>query len=587
VSAPRRAARSKATKARLAGIACVLGLALVLRLIGLQYGLPAVYNPDEVAIMARALAFARGTLNPHNFLYPTFYFYVLFAWVGAYLGWVWLTGRVASIGALQQLYFLDPTGIYTAGRLLGVAAGTATVALVYRLAARLTDARTALGAAVFLAVSPLHVRDSHYVKHDVPATLAVVAAYAAFSRLWPCAREDGPRTRDTIVAGALCGVAFSTHYYCVFLAVPLALAILCGWRRAGGAERLRQLAIGAAASAAVFFALSPFLLVEPLTAWRDITANRQIVVDRAVASGAFAPAARYLEILRFDALGQPIAFLALLGVVWMAAAAPARALLLLAFPVPFLLFIANTAPASRYLNPILPFLAIFAAWVLGRLSATLAGNRAGVYWAAVALAAAPALLASVESDRFFRQDDTRTHAERFIESTIPSGATILTQPYSAVLTPSRESLIEALARNLGSAEAASTKFQLQLGLSPYPSPSYRLIYLGRGGLDADKIYVDPAALGGANGLEPLRRLGVQYVLIKRYNRPDPETLPFLTVLAREGRRIAAFSPYRPGISEAEQARVDPFLHNTDARIEDALERPGPPLEIWQLNASGT
>jgi hypothetical protein len=33
-------------------------------------------------------------------------------------------------------------------------------------------------------------------------------------------------------------------------------------------------------SAAVFFALSPFLLVEPGTAWRDITANRAIVIDK-------------------------------------------------------------------------------------------------------------------------------------------------------------------------------------------------------------------------------------------------------------------------------------------------------------------
>ena len=76
-------------------LVCALGAAL--RLIGLQYGLPHVYNPDEVAIMARALSFAKGTLNPGNFLYPTFFFYVLFAWVGAYLGIVWLTGRVRSI----------------------------------------------------------------------------------------------------------------------------------------------------------------------------------------------------------------------------------------------------------------------------------------------------------------------------------------------------------------------------------------------------------------------------------------------------------------------------------------------------------
>ena len=32
----------------------VLTVALALRLIGLRYGLPAVYNPDEVAIMSRA-----------------------------------------------------------------------------------------------------------------------------------------------------------------------------------------------------------------------------------------------------------------------------------------------------------------------------------------------------------------------------------------------------------------------------------------------------------------------------------------------------------------------------------------------------
>ena len=68
--------------------------------------------------------------------------------------------------------------------------------------------------------------------------------------------------------------------------------------------------------------------------------------------------------------------------------------------------------------------------------------------------------------------------------------------------------MEALTANLGRVEAASIKFQLQLSVDPYPSPAYRLIYLGRGGLDAEKIYVDPAALSGADGLAraaPARR----------------------------------------------------------------------------------
>ena len=563
----------------------ICALAAGLRLIGLQYGLPAVYNPDEVAIMARALSFARGTLNPENFLYPTFYFYVLFAWVGVYLAMVWASGRVESLAALQQLYFTDPTGIYTAGRLLGVVTGTATVAFLFRFGERLLDRRTAIAATIFLAVAPLHVRDSHYVKHDVPATLAIVFAYLAICRLWPCAAPNGPARRDTLVAGAACGVAFSTHYYCIFLAVPLAIAVVQGWRSKGFAASASHLALAAAASAVVFFALSPFILVEPLTAWRDIAANRHIVIDRAVSAGAFAPASRYLEMLWADAVGKPIALLAAAGVISMAVVSPARALLLLAFPLPFLFFISNTAPASRYLNPILPFLALFAAWAVAQISARL-GNQPVVFWAAVVIAAAPALRSSVAADRFFRQTDTRTLAQRYLESNLPSGTTILTQPYSAALTPSKVGLLEALTKNVGGVDAASIKFRLQMSLDPYPEPSYRLIYLGRGGLDAEKIYVDPSSLATPDGLAALRSLGVAYVLIKRYNKPDPETQPFLTVLAREGRRLAAFSPYRPGLAEAEQMRIDPFLHNTDARIDDGLERPGPPLELWQIDGDG-
>ena len=105
-------------------VAGIVLVALVLRIVGLRYGLPAVYNPDEIAIMARALSFAKGTLNPHNFLYPTFYFYVLFGWVGVYLGAVWLTGGVSSLAALQELYFTNPTGISTAGRVLTAVCGT-------------------------------------------------------------------------------------------------------------------------------------------------------------------------------------------------------------------------------------------------------------------------------------------------------------------------------------------------------------------------------------------------------------------------------------------------------------------------------
>ena len=565
-------------------LAAISTAGLALRLIGLQFGLPAVYNPDEIAIVARALTFAKGTLNPQNFLYPTFFFYVLFAWIGAYLAFVWLTGGVSSLSQLQQLYFTNPTGIYTAGRALGAAAGAVTVVLVYRLASRLTDVRAALAAATFLAVAPLHVRDSHYVKHDVPATLTIVLAYIAMSRIWPCAPPAGPRMKDAALAGAACGVAFATHYYSIFLVLPLLWVIAQGWRGAPWKDTARSALTAGIASALVFFLLSPFVVLEPGTALRDIAANRRIVVDRAVEAGAFTSMGRYAEMLWTDALGIPVLLLAGAGVVWTLLTRPRLGIFLVAFPGAFFIFIANTFPASRYLNPMLPFAAMFAGAFLSA-AASAARAPSWAFAAALVMAAVPGALTSARTGFFFREGDTRTIAREYIESTIAPGATVLIQPQSVPLYPSREGLIEALQHNVGSAEEASIKFQIQLAQDPYPSPSYRLIYLGRG-LDPEKLYVDYAQLGGGRELEALQRLGVEYVVVKRYNRPDPGTLPFLAALARGGRRIARFSPYRPGVSEVEQARIEPFLHNTDTRIDAALERPGPVVEIWQLDRRG-
>ena len=95
-------------------------------------------------------------------------------------------------------------------------------------------------------------------------------------------QAEGP----LLAAAAITGVAFSTHYYAIFLAIPLAWSAARGARDRGDA--VRRIAIAAAVSGAVFFLLSPFILVEPGTALRDIRANRQIVVDRAVENLGYA-----------------------------------------------------------------------------------------------------------------------------------------------------------------------------------------------------------------------------------------------------------------------------------------------------------
>ena len=558
---------------RRAGLLLIAGVALALRLFGLRYGLPYVYNPDEVAIMSRALAFAKGDLNPHNFLYPTLYFYALFAWEGLTALAAVATRSIASFAAFQREFFVDPTRVFVAGRLLTALLGTATVLATARLASKLEGPRAGLIAGLLLAVAPLHVLNSHYVKHDVPVTLLIVLAYLAYLRLWDASPREPGNERMLAAAAAVTGLAFATHYYAIFLALPLAWSAVRGTATPGDA--LRRLAIAAAISAAVFFVCSPFILAEPATALRDIRANRQIVVDRAVGEiGYWGSAFRYLALLVLDTMSVPVAIVALAGVAAALFRDTARTAWLLAFPVPFLLFIFSTYPVSRYLVPLTPFLALFAAMAFENVARWTRAPRALTAAAIVFAVAAGAR--SVRTDAFIRQTDTRTLAHDFIAARVPEGSTILLQPYSVVLEPTAASLREAVAR---SGREMPTKTRMAIDRHPYPAPAYRLIYIGKG-MDADKLYL-PQEFPQPDPLAPLRKEHVAFVVLKRYNDEAPAMLPLTAALAREGRRLAAFSPYRPDAD----TRPEPFLHNTDARITAALERPGPVVEIWQLNGA--
>ena len=284
-------------------------LALALRLIGLRYGLPAVYNPDEVAIMSRALGVREGRPQPAQLPLPD-----VLLLRAVRVGRRLLRGRCVVTGARRvararsSAVLLDPTGVYVAGRAArrrlrhGDGRGD-----VYRARRRASPVRVAgAAAALFLAVAPLHVRDSHYVKHDVPVTLVIVARLSRDdgAAAWPGeAGERHVRGRlggdaETLVAGAVTrrGVLDA-----LLRDLPRAAAgVGCRLRRRAAAERevLDTSRSRRSSSAVVFFALSPFLLARAAHRLRDIRANRQIVVDRAVGdAGLSVRRVRYAQML--------------------------------------------------------------------------------------------------------------------------------------------------------------------------------------------------------------------------------------------------------------------------------------------------
>lgn len=198
----------------------IVGLAAVLRAVGLEYGLPyPLLNPDEQTIVPRAwLMVHGGGPDPHWFNYPTLVMYLI---------------------APFQAWHGDPS--YLDARILIAVIGVGAVAATWWLGLRAYGlVAAAIGAAV-VAVETTHVSYSHMAVTDIPLTLGIAAALA----LMVSGRIE--------LAGLAAGLAMGAKWPGVLLVVPLLIA---GWRQ------WRRLGIAVLLGAAVFLATSPFVLVD-------------------------------------------------------------------------------------------------------------------------------------------------------------------------------------------------------------------------------------------------------------------------------------------------------------------------------------
>jgi hypothetical protein len=164
-------------RSRITLLALLIAGGAVLRFWGIRFGLPHDFSrPDEERITDAALGIFQGDLNPHVFLYPTFFIYLTAAADAVLFTIQRAIGTTASVADFVATATADPSSLHLTARILAAAAGVATIAVVYAAARELFSSRTALAAAAFVAVAFLHVRDSHFGVTDVPVSLMAVCA---------------------------------------------------------------------------------------------------------------------------------------------------------------------------------------------------------------------------------------------------------------------------------------------------------------------------------------------------------------------------------------------------------------------------
>ena len=563
-------------------VGAFVALGFGLRMWGIDFGLPHEYcRPDETTTMYKALAIGAGDLNPHFFNYPSLHFYVVAAALGLCYAMGHALGYIADIAELRRLFFVDPSPFYLIGRTLTAAMGAGSVALAYSLGRKLDSERAGLVSAGFLAVAFLHVRDSHFLTVDVPATFYATAAFVYSFRY--LAR---PRLQSAVLAGACLGLAASTKYNTALFAPAILLAVCLasngGEHRQGASTWLaaarsawRHVTVSALTMGVVFVAGSPFVVLDSSSFWRDLSfESAMFAAGRGEDLGW--GWSYHLHTSLFHGLGWPLLMAALVGCVWLfLRRRPADLVLLSGIVAYYIVAGSGKSVFVRYAVPLVPLLCVVAGAALCRVTRTLSGR----WLVAAALAiAAPTTIATWMHNRLLSRVDTRVLAAEWIEQHLPSGTRVALAgtAYGHPRLRTTDSWKRERLEDLQRAGEWRKKLEAEISLADQvPGPRYDILELQA----ANPQHL--RSVWAEYSVERLDEAGVRWVLTQEHSLGFSNLdSGFRAELRRLGSLAYEIEPLADSGTEPSFDPIDAFY--VPLAGFSAVERPGPTIRIFQL-----
>ena len=266
-------------------ISAILLLALAVRIWGLDDRLPdaslgiapiddSVVEESDRTEMYRAWAMWEGgakplSLDPGTVGWPSLSFYLTLAIQMAYrVAWS-MMHRGADTAAFVEHFATDPGSLFLAARAVGVLVGVWSIFLLYRVGRAATNKSTAVVAALFLALNPLHVELSQHVSDPNLLASALTLLLAP-----PLIRvSSDPGIRSLLFAAGLIGVAAGSKYVPGVFLLVLAYQVITGHRaRAfkGRAAMASRLFLGVAVAGTAFLLSSPYVVLRGSSALAEI-----------------------------------------------------------------------------------------------------------------------------------------------------------------------------------------------------------------------------------------------------------------------------------------------------------------------------
>lgn len=424
----------------LAGLAGLFVVALAVRLQGIAFGLPSLYDPDEPIFVLTAMKLLRDhTLNPQWFGHPaTTTIYAIALIEGLSFLAQLLTGRITGPQDLVAKAFADPSILFLPARYFTVACGLAVILCTWLVAQRLDHkgGRPWIAAAL-VAVMPIMVKYSQIVRSDMHATIfGLLVVYAALRIL-----AEG-RMRDYAIAGLCLGFGVATKWPTAVFAAGVgfsALARVIDHRDRPG-RALTGLVLFGTVSLAGLFVASPYLFLDYRQVISDLSGEVQNRHLGATGFGFLGNVQWYLQSVALRSLGLASALLAGLGMMFALRDQPGFRVVIL--PTVLLLLVAlalQNIVWERWMVPFMPFAAIAVADGVAGL-AEWAGRATGgrtvrPVTVALALLAGLAPVQGLVAYAHERDTDTRRLAADWLRDHAPPGSVITLEHMEFTLLP--------------------------------------------------------------------------------------------------------------------------------------------------------
>lgn len=426
-----------ARKRERVALGVILLVAAALRLWHLDFGLPALNDPDEPVFIMTALDMLReGRLNPGWFGHPgTLLFYLLALVIAGVAVCGIALGRWAGSDGFVAAVFADPAIVVLPMRMLSAACGVASVWMTWRIGRHVRGPSTGLAAAALLAVNALHVELSQVIRTDMLATLLM-----SWSLLHALEVARTGRRRDHIWAGVAAGLAAATKWPALLVLIAPALAGL--WRARAERRALRLVPVAPLVALATLLLVSPYLALDWRTVVHDLLGEARPVHPGATGHGLAGNLVWYLRHPLLESFGGAALFFLAVGTI---TAARCRAGALVLLPTLALMLVALSTQSlvwARWMVPLLPIIAVLIAVGVARV-VSLGASDLIRRWAAIsAMALLVVFMTSVTLERQARRnDDPRQAATAWVRQHVPPGRTILIEHAAFDLLPYRGRLL--------------------------------------------------------------------------------------------------------------------------------------------------